>query len=80
MKKTIKEVLPVLCIVTFAVTAATSLPLFILYLRNETMKSMILQDLHVWFGFAFIIFVLLRIALNRKFVGGTFKQLIRKRR
>ena len=79
MKKAIKGVLPVLCVATFAVTAATSIPLFVLYLRGETIKNAVLQDLHVWFGIAFTIFVLLRTALNRKFVVGTFKQLFRKK-
>jgi len=77
-KKKINQVLMILCISTFAVTAATSIPLFILYLGNETLKITIIQDLHNWFGLAFITFVLLRIALNRKFVVGSFKQLIRK--
>jgi len=69
------KVLTVLCLKTFAVTATTSMPLFILYLRNETMKITIARDLHVWSGIAFIIIALLRILLNRKFVAGSFKQL-----
>jgi len=64
VKKAIKGVLPVLCVTTFAVTAATSIPLFVLYLRGETIKNAVLQDLHVWFGIAFIISVLLRMALT----------------
>lgn len=80
MKKATIRVLPVLCVATFAVTAVTSVPLFVLYLRGESMKNTVLQDLHVWFGIAFIVFVLLRIALNRKFVVGRFEQMIRKRR
>ena len=74
MKKT-NQVLTVLCLTTFAVTAVTSIPLFILYLGNETMKITIAQDLHVWSGAAFIIIALLRILLNRKSVAGSFKRL-----
>jgi hypothetical protein len=79
VKKAIKGVLPVLCVATFAVTAATSIPLFVQYLRGETIKNTVLQDLHVWFGIAFTISVLLRMAFNRKFVVGIFKQLTRRR-
>ena len=79
MKKAIKGVLPVLCVATLAVTATTSIPLFVLYLRGETIKNAVLQDLHVWFGIAFITSVLLRMAFNRKFVVGSLKQLIRRR-
>jgi len=74
MKKA-NQVLTVLCLTTFAVTAATSMPLLILYLRNETMEIAIARDLHGWSGIAFIIIALLRILLNRKFVAGSFKQL-----
>jgi hypothetical protein len=79
MKKTIGKVLPVVCVATFVVTATTSIPSFVLYLRGETTKSAVLLDLHVWFGIAFIISVLLRMALNRKFVIGSLKQLTRRR-
>ena len=78
MGKTLKRASAFLCITTFAVTAATSIPLFVLYLRSETVKIAVLQDLHVWFGMAFMAFALIRIALNRKFVAGTFKQIIRR--
>ena len=74
MKKA-NQVLTVLCLTTFAVTAATSMPLFILCLGNETIKITIARDLHVWSGIAFILIALLRILLNRKFVAGSFKRL-----
>jgi len=79
MKKAIAKVLPVICVATFAVTAATSIPLFVSYLIDETIKNAVLQDLHVWFGVAFIISVLLRIVFNRKFVVGSLKQLTVRR-
>lgn len=79
MKKAISKVLPAVCAATFTVTATTSIPLFVLYLRGETIKNTVLQDLHVWFGIAFIISVLLRMAFNRKFVVGSLKQLTRRR-
>jgi hypothetical protein len=76
MSKTLKRTSAFLCITTFAVTAATSIPLFIFYLRSETVKIAVIEDLHNWSGIAFIVFALLRIALNRKFVAGAFEQLI----
>ena len=79
MKKAIAKVLPVTCVATFAVTAATSMPLCVLYLRGETIKDVVLQDLRVWFGVAFIISVLLRMVFNRKFVVGSLKQLTVRR-
>ncbi|MFP3984736.1 MAG: hypothetical protein ACLFU9_02040 [Candidatus Bathyarchaeia archaeon] len=79
MKKATAKVLPVICVVTFAVTATTSIPLFVPYLRGETMKNAVLQDVHVWFGIAFTISVLLRMAFNKKFVVGSLKQLTRRR-
>lgn len=79
MKNAIKKALPVICVTTFVVTAATSIPLFAQYLRGETMKNTVLQDLHVLFGIAFIISVLLRMAFNRKFVVGSLKQLTVRR-
>jgi len=77
MKKTLKKMLPVSCMPTFAVTAVTFIPLFILYLRNDTMKNLVFQDLHVWFGIFFIIFAFSRITLNRRFVAGSIGQLFR---
>ena len=64
----------VLCITAFAVTAATSIPLFILCLRGETAEIAVVEGLHVWFGIAFVVFALLRITLNREFVAETLKQ------
>jgi hypothetical protein len=63
-----KKILPILCISSFAVTALTSIPLLINYIRDISPKYQLVVDLHVWFGLAFIIFVLNRILLNRKFV------------
>jgi O-antigen ligase len=74
MKIRSHRILTVLCIAAFAVTAATSIPLFILYLRGETAKIAVVEGLHVWFGIAFVVFALLRIALNREFVAGTPEQ------
>jgi len=79
MKSTIKKVLPVIFVTTFVVTASTSIPLFVLYLKGEAIKNAVLQDLHVWFGIAFIIPVLLRMVFNRKFVVGSLKQLTGRR-
>ncbi len=78
MKNAIIKVLPVICVTTFVATAATSIPLFVLFMKGETIKNTVLQDLHVWFGIAFTISVLLRMAFNRKFVVGSLKQLTRR--
>jgi len=75
LKRTINQVLLILCIATFVATVATSIPLFIPYLRNVPIRNDILQDLHVWFGVASVIFVSFRILLNRKFVTNLLKQL-----
>lgn len=40
----------------------------------------VVEDLHVWFGIIFIVFALLRISLNRRFVAGSLKQLFRENR
>jgi len=74
MRRRSHGILIVLCITAFAVTAATSIPLFIPYLRGETAKIAVVEGLRVWFGIAFVVFALLRIALNREFVAGTLKQ------
>jgi len=74
MRRRFHGILVVLCISAFAVTAATSIPLFIPYLREETTKIAVVEGLHVWFGISFVVFALLRITLNREFVAGTPEQ------
>jgi cytochrome b561 len=54
------------CILTFIITALTSIPLLFNYLKGVSPKLQWIVDLHVWFGIAFIIFVLIRIVRNRK--------------
>jgi len=61
-----KHLLEKLCMMTFIVTALTSIPLLINYVRNASPKFQLIVDLHVWFGTAFIIFVLIRILKNKR--------------
>ena len=72
------RVLPVLCIASLAVVAVTSIPLFVLYLKGETIRNTVLQELHIWFGIAFIMSVVLRMAFNRKFVANSLRRLAGK--
>ena len=68
-----KHILEKLCISTFIVTALTSIPLLINYIRDISPKFQLIIDLHVWFGTAFIIFVIIRIVKNRSFVKAMLK-------
>lgn len=69
-----KRILAILCISTFTITALTSIPLFISYIRGVSPRLTLFTDLHVWFGIAFIIFVLIRILSNRQFVKAMIKR------
>ncbi len=69
----IKHFLEKFCILTFIITAMTSIPLFINYIKDVSPKFQLIVDLHVWFGTAFIIFVLIRIVKNKKFVKAILK-------
>ncbi len=69
----INHLLEKLCISTFIVTALTSIPLFIKYLLGKSPASRIIINLHVWFGTAFIILVIIRAIKNRKFVKTMLK-------
>ncbi len=62
----IQKILAILCISTFLVTALTSIPLLINYIKGVSPKVQLIVDLHVWFGTAFIVFVLIRILNNKK--------------
>ncbi len=73
MKKA-KRILTFLCFFTFIVTALTSVPLLLSYVKGTSPKFSLIVDLHVWFGLAFIIFAMIRIINNRKFL----KSIIRK--
>jgi len=68
-----KRFLGLLCISTFIITALTSIPLFVNYIKGVSQKYSVITDLHVWFGMAFVIFVLIRILSNRQFVKAMFK-------
>ncbi|HEC31454.1 MAG TPA: hypothetical protein ENI41_03075 [Deltaproteobacteria bacterium] len=53
-------------ILTFAVTAITSIPLLVSYLRRVDPMNPLFIHLHVWFGLAFIIVALIKISGRRK--------------
>ena len=57
----INHLLEKLCILTFIITGLTSIPLLFNYLKGVSPKLQLIVDLHVWFGIAFIIFVLIRL-------------------
>jgi len=63
-----KKILAILCMSTFTIIALASIPLFVSYIHEISPKFALFTDLHVWFGTAFIIFVLIRIISNRQFV------------
>ncbi len=69
----VKRLLEKMCILTFAMTALTSIPLFINYLTSSSPKFRLITDLHVWFGLFFIIFVSVRIFRNKQFIKTIFK-------
>ncbi len=62
-----------MCILAFAITALTSVPLFLNYVRGAEPQSRLIVDLHVWIGLAFIILVSIRIFRNRRFVKAMLK-------
>jgi len=53
-------------ILSFVATILTTIPLLINYLKGTEPKFELITHLHVWFGTAFIIVVLIRIFMNRK--------------
>lgn len=58
-----------LCIVAFAVTALTSVPLFVSYLMGSTPGNRLVVDLHVWLGAVFIIIGSIRMIKNKTFMN-----------
>ncbi len=61
----INRILAIAQITTFAITAITSIPLFISYLRNTSPMNPIFIHLHSWLGLAFITIATLKI-IERK--------------
>ncbi|RLF33455.1 MAG: hypothetical protein DRN07_02530 [Thermoplasmata archaeon] len=55
-------------ILTFAITAITSVPLLVSYLRDVDPMNPIFIHLHVWFGLAFIIVALVKMSERRKLI------------
>lgn len=55
-------------ILTFAITAITSIPLLVSYLRDVDPMNPIFIHLHVWFGLAFIIVALVKMSERRKLI------------
>jgi arginine exporter protein ArgO len=51
----------ILCILSFVVVAATSIPLLVAYLKRTSPEYPIVVDIHVWAGVIFIISGGLRI-------------------
>ncbi len=56
-------------IITFTVTAITSVPLFSSYLRGvDTINPIFTHHLPVWFGFAFILIAIIKISIRKKLI------------
>ena len=55
-------------ILTFVLTAITSIPLFISYLKGVDPMNPVFTHLHVWFGLAFIIVALIKMSGRRKLI------------
>ena len=53
---------------TFAITAITSIPLLVSYLRDVGHMSPVFIHLHVWFGLAFIVVALIKMSGRRKLI------------
>ncbi len=73
MKK-MKKIIGIICIVSFAITALTSVPLFINYLNGITPSKRLMIDLHVWFGALFIVIGSIRMIKNKAFIKGGDKK------
>jgi len=55
-------------ILTFAITAITSVPLLVSYLRDVDPMNPLFIHLHIWFGLAFIIVALVKMSERRKLI------------
>ena len=52
-------------VLTFAITTITSVPLFVLYIKNMA-ETPIFIHLHVWFGVAFTIVAIIKISDRKR--------------
>ena len=52
-------------VLTFGITAITSVPLFVLYIKNMA-ETPIFIHLHVWFGVAFTIVAIIKISDRKR--------------
>jgi len=55
-------------ILTFAITAVTSIPLIVSYLKGVNPANHIFVHLHVWFGLAFIVIALIKMLSERRLI------------
>ncbi len=69
-----KHLIEKLCILTFAIAVLTSIPFrFNYFFRGVSPKPGLIMNLHIWFGTAFVILVLIRIIKNRKSLKSILK-------
>ncbi len=61
------HILAIVQFLTLTITAVTSVPLFVSYLRNVPMNPIFVY-LHVWFGLGFIIVALIKILDRKKLI------------
>lgn len=59
------KLLHVLRIVTFIATLVTTIPLFINYLADTAPRYPLITHLHVWFGLAFFVIVIISMILSK---------------
>jgi len=55
-------------VLTFAIAAITSVPLFVSYLRNTNPLNPMFIHLHAWFGLIFIIVAIIKISDRKKLI------------
>ena len=67
MKKN-KKIIGIVCVALFAITALTSVPLFLNYLIGSEPANRLIIDLHVWIGALYILIASIRMIKNRAFL------------
>ncbi len=61
-----KSLLNKLRMFAFILTVGTTIPLFIKYLTGQESSNVLILDLHVWFGLAFIILAIVSMIKEKK--------------
>ena len=67
-------------VLTFGVTAITSIPLFVSYIRNANIMNPIFVHLHVWFGLGFTTVALIKVSERKRLILNQLGFKIRKKK